>query len=86
MGICPNKSYSTIQYFGQEKIERKGKAIPVTGRGGPEVYETSRFPHFLDNRFTDDGEVVSVTRRLPFTYQEGSWNSFLLEAELTPGS
>jgi hypothetical protein len=28
--------------------------------------ETSRLPHFLDNRLTDDGEVVSLTRRPPF--------------------
>jgi hypothetical protein len=36
---------------------KKGKAIPVTGRGGT--------PHFLDNRFIDGGEVVSLTRRPP---------------------
>jgi hypothetical protein len=41
----------------------------------------SRFPHFLDNRLTDDGEVVSLTRRLPFTLQDDSWCSFLLETE-----
>jgi hypothetical protein len=39
-----------------------GKAIPVTGREG---CETSRLSHFLDNRLTDGGEVVSVTRRPP---------------------
>jgi hypothetical protein len=42
-----------------------GKAIPVTGRGGPGC-ETSRFPHFLDNRITDGGEVVSPTSQPPF--------------------
>jgi hypothetical protein len=26
----------------------------------------SRLPHFLDNRFTDGGEVVNLTRRPPF--------------------
>jgi hypothetical protein len=26
----------------------------------------SRLPHFLDNRLTDGGEVVSLTRRSPF--------------------
>jgi hypothetical protein len=41
--------------------------IPVTGRGGPYSCETSKLPHFLDNRITDDGEVVSLTRRAPFT-------------------
>jgi hypothetical protein len=57
---------------------KKGKAIPVTGRG------RSRLQHFLDNRLTDGSEVVS-TRRPPFTPQEDSWYSFLLEAESTPG-
>jgi hypothetical protein len=46
---------------------KKGKAIPVTGREGPQGCETSRLPHFLDNRLTDGGEVVSYTRRPPFT-------------------
>jgi hypothetical protein len=44
---------------------KKGKAIPVTGRGGPQGRETSRLPHFLDNRLTDGGEVASLTRRHP---------------------
>jgi hypothetical protein len=44
----------------------KGKAIPVTGREGPQRCETSRLPHFLDNRLTDGGKVVSLTRRPPF--------------------
>jgi hypothetical protein len=46
---------------------RNGKAIPVTGHGGPKGCETSRLPHFLDNRLTDGAEVVSLTRRPPFT-------------------
>jgi hypothetical protein len=45
----------------------KGKAIPVTGRGGSQVCETSRVSHFLDNWLTDGGEVVSFTRRKTFT-------------------
>jgi hypothetical protein len=48
-------------------IKKKGKAIPVTGREGPSGCEKSRLPHFLDNRLTDGGEVVSLTRRPPFT-------------------
>jgi hypothetical protein len=45
----------------------EGKAIPVTGREGPQGYETSRLPHFLDNRHTDGGEFVSLMGRPPFT-------------------
>jgi hypothetical protein len=66
-------------------VQHKGEAIPVTGRAGPQGCETSRLPHVLPNRLTDDGEVVSLTRRPPFTLQEDSWYSFLLEAESTPG-
>jgi hypothetical protein len=31
--------------------------------GGPQGCETSRLSHFLDNRLTDDGEVISLTRQ-----------------------
>jgi hypothetical protein len=44
----------------------KGKAIRVTGRGGPWGCEKSRLPYSLANRLTDGGEV-SLTRRPPFT-------------------
>jgi hypothetical protein len=40
---------------------------PVTSHGDPQDSETSRLPHFLDNRLTDGGDVVSLTRRPPFT-------------------
>jgi hypothetical protein len=48
--------------------------------------ETSRLPHFLDNRLTDGGEAVSPTLRPPFIPKEDSWCSFPLEAESTPGA
>jgi hypothetical protein len=35
----------------------KAKAILVTDCEGPYGCETSRLPHFLDNRLTDGGEV-----------------------------
>jgi hypothetical protein len=57
----------------------RDKDIPVTGRGDPYVYETSRLPHFLNDRLIDGGEVVSLTRQPPFNPQEDSWHSFLLE-------
>jgi hypothetical protein len=37
------------------------------GCGGPQGCETSRLPHFLDNRLTDGNEVVSLTCWPPFT-------------------
>jgi hypothetical protein len=46
--------------------------------------ETSRLTHFLDIRLTSGGEV-SLTRQPPFTPQEDSWYSFLLQAESKPG-
>jgi hypothetical protein len=55
--------------------------MPVTGRGGPQGCETLKLPHFLDNRLTDGGKVVSLTLQPRFTPQEKSWYSFLLEAE-----
>jgi hypothetical protein len=45
----------------------KGKAIPVAGRGGPWVCETSRLTHSLENRLTDGGEVISLKRRSQFS-------------------
>jgi hypothetical protein len=47
--------------------------MPVTGHGGPQDCETSRLPRFLDNRLTDDSEVVGLMRRPLFTLQEECW-------------
>jgi hypothetical protein len=44
----------------------------------------SRLPHFLDNWLTDGGEAVGIMRRSRFTLQDGSWCSFLLQAEQIP--
>jgi hypothetical protein len=41
----------------------EGKAACKTSRGGQETCETSRLLHFLDNRLTDGGEAVTLTRR-----------------------
>jgi hypothetical protein len=43
-------------------------------------------PFSLENRLTDGGKVVSLTRWRPFTTTGRFWCSFLLEAESTPGS
>jgi hypothetical protein len=51
-------------------MQVKGKAIPVTGRGGPQGCETSRLSHFLDNRLTDGDKVISPlpSSNLPGTH------------------
>jgi hypothetical protein len=46
---------------------KKGKDIPVTGRGGPYGCEMSRLPHYLDKWLTDGSKIVSPTSRLSFT-------------------
>jgi hypothetical protein len=58
----------------------KAKAIPVTGCGGPQVCETLRLPHFLDNQLTDGGEAVSLmcqplftTRKIPELVSVRRW-------------
>jgi hypothetical protein len=56
-------------------IRIKGKAIYVTGPGGPSVCETSRLPHFLDNILIDGGEV-SLKRRPPFAPRKISGTHF----------
>jgi hypothetical protein len=57
------------------QMDIKGKAMPVTGCGGLLYCETSSLPHFLDNRLTDGGEVVSLygpaafyPRKIPGTH------------------
>jgi hypothetical protein len=47
------------------ETEIKSKAIPVTGHEGPQSYETSRLPHFVDSRLTDGGDVIRLTPGRP---------------------
>jgi hypothetical protein len=51
---------------------RQSKAVLVKDLGSPQGCESSRHPHVLDNRLTDGGEAVSLTRRPPKTPQEVS--------------
>jgi hypothetical protein len=48
----------------------KSKHTPVVGHGDPYYYETSRLPHFVDNRLTDGCEIVSLTSRPPFSHRK----------------
>jgi hypothetical protein len=52
--------------------QRTAVSISVIGRGDPQISETSRIPHFLDNLLLDGGETVSLTRRPLFTPQKDS--------------
>jgi hypothetical protein len=51
-------------------VGRNIKATPVTGHGGPYSCETSRLSHFLENRLTDGGDVVSLTVRPATLYPQ----------------
>jgi hypothetical protein len=64
-----------LQNSGSQQVQ-KGKAIPVTGRGGPQGCEMLRLPHFLDNRLTGGGEPVSLTRQPPFSPRKIPGNNF----------
>jgi hypothetical protein len=58
---CSTQNYKRRSSKLIEKVKRK--AIPATGRGGPQGCETSRLSHPPDNQLTDGGEGVSLTRR-----------------------
>jgi hypothetical protein len=70
----------------EKKRKKEGKSYPCNRPWRPIGLWDVEDPTFsLDNRHTDGDEVVSLTPRPPFTPQEDSWYSFLLEAESTPG-
>jgi hypothetical protein len=49
-------------------IHVKNKAVIVRGRGGLSGCEMLRIQHYLDNRLTDGGEVVSTQRASVTSY------------------
>jgi hypothetical protein len=62
-------------------FNRKGKAVPLQVRIGPENSRKLRFPDFVTT--TQDGGKVRLTHRPPLLPRKYSWYSFLLEAEST---
>jgi hypothetical protein len=64
---------------------KKDKAIPVTGCEALSCFGTSRPPHFLENRLTDGGEVVSLTRRPPFNPRKFRGTHFCLRLSRPQG-
>jgi hypothetical protein len=67
--------------------KRKGKAIPVIGRGGLQDCEMLRIPHCLDKRLTDGGKVCQLYAPAGRPLPLGEFLfSHLLEAKSTPFS
>jgi len=62
----------------------KGKAITLQAWTDPEGSRKLRLPDFMTTA-QDGGKVVRLTHRPDFTRRKYSWNSFLLEADSTPG-
>jgi hypothetical protein len=59
-----------VEAENDRSLKVKKKLIPARGRGDPLGSETSRFPHFLDNRLTDGSGVVRHTRLPAALYPE----------------
>jgi hypothetical protein len=70
--ICPTDAVNFGTHYPcyMFPLIKQCKAIPVTGCGRLQGCNTSRLPHFLDNRLTDGGEVVSLTRWQTFTLRK----------------
>jgi hypothetical protein len=51
-------------------------AIPATCRGGQQLRDTSRPPHFLQNRLADGDEALIFARRPRFTNRKNSGTHF----------
>jgi hypothetical protein len=71
---------------GEKKKKKKKKQNNKQAKGTHKDAETFRLPHFF---FATGSKMVvrmSPLHQLPFTPQEDSWYSFLLEAESPQGS
>jgi hypothetical protein len=45
--------------LGRPRYRWINKVVLATGHGAPQVCDKLRIQHFLDNRFTNGGEVIS---------------------------
>jgi hypothetical protein len=66
-------------------VQLEGKSISVTRRAGSYGCETSRLPHFLQNRLTIGGEVVILMRLPSFTLKKIPDTHFCSEADSSQG-
>jgi hypothetical protein len=96
VNICPKTQYNTPEDLRYARVKiltwysfvvrvnviLKDKAVPLQAWSGPEGSRKLKFPDFMTTA-QGSGKVVSLTHRphLP----PGSWYSFLLQAESTPG-
>jgi hypothetical protein len=58
------------EVFIADSVKKKVKLSPLTGLEGLQGCEMLRIPHYLDNRLTDGGKVVSPMHPPHFTLQE----------------
>jgi len=63
-------------------LPKKGKAVPLQARRGPEGSRKVRFPAFVTTAQDGGSQPYAPAA---FTPRKYSWYSFLLEAESTPG-
>jgi hypothetical protein len=70
-----------VDFCNHHAVCKKGKYPCNRPRRPIGLWDVEAPTFSLDNRLTDGGKVVSLTRWPPFTPQEDSWYSFLLEAE-----
>jgi hypothetical protein len=59
--LTATREADQFRKYAYTRTKQKGKAIPVTGRGGLYGSEMLRIPHCLDHRLVDGGKVVSPT-------------------------
>ena len=64
--------------------KRKGKAVPLQSRSGPESSRKLRFPDYMTTA-QDGGNGCQPYAPAAFTPSKYSWYLFLLEAKSTPG-
>ena len=74
------QQHGNKHWWNENDRGEKGKTVPLQAWSGPEVSRKFRFPDFMTTA-QDGGKVVSLTHRPPLP----PGNTFLLEAELTPG-
>jgi len=53
-----------VLHYSKEIVKKKGKAVPLQARNGPEGSRKLRFPNFVTTA-QDGGKVVSHTHRPP---------------------